>query len=178
MSTRDTDAEILALRHQIIVLQRQLGETRPRFHPTDRMLLAALLHRLPLGVLRNLRLLVRPDTALRRHRDLFARRHDARSRTQTPGPALCTRSAPWCYAWSGRTRAGAIGGCTASWSWLGIAVAASTIWEILHDAGSTRHPNERPLPRPTSSDRRPTRCWPATSSRRSPRPGPECTCSR
>jgi hypothetical protein len=44
MSNRDKDVEILALRHQIMVLERQLGEGRPRFHPSDRAFLAALLH--------------------------------------------------------------------------------------------------------------------------------------
>jgi hypothetical protein len=43
--------EILALRHQITVLERQLGKTRPRFCPADRAFLAALLHRLPRNVL-------------------------------------------------------------------------------------------------------------------------------
>ncbi|PSL57122.1 hypothetical protein B0I31_10299 [Saccharothrix carnea] len=33
MSDRDKDVEILALRHQITVLQRQLGQTRPRLFP-------------------------------------------------------------------------------------------------------------------------------------------------
>ncbi len=41
---RDNDVEILALRHQITVLQRQLGTTRPRLSPSDRAFLAALLH--------------------------------------------------------------------------------------------------------------------------------------
>ena len=44
VSDRDKDAEILALRHQITVLERQLGTTRPRFSPADRAFLAALLH--------------------------------------------------------------------------------------------------------------------------------------
>jgi hypothetical protein len=38
---------ILALRHQIAVLERQLGQRRVRFTAADRALLAALLHRLP-----------------------------------------------------------------------------------------------------------------------------------
>ena len=65
VSDRDKDVEILVLRHQITVLQRQLGTTRPRLLPGDRAFLAALLHRLPRGVLGRFRLLVRPDTVLR-----------------------------------------------------------------------------------------------------------------
>ncbi|MEU5106117.1 MULTISPECIES: hypothetical protein [unclassified Streptomyces] len=63
----------LALRHQITVLERQLGKDKIRFTPSDRAYLAALPHRLPLHVLRRLRLLVRPDTVLRWHRDLVKR---------------------------------------------------------------------------------------------------------
>ena len=59
ISTQDKDLEILALRHQIGVLQRQLGGTRPRFTMADRPLLAALLHRLPCQTLRRLRLQLR-----------------------------------------------------------------------------------------------------------------------
>jgi site-specific recombinase XerD len=65
MTDRDKDTEILVLRHQITVLQRQLSDTRVRFSPTDRALLAALLHRLPRQALHRLGLLVRPDTILR-----------------------------------------------------------------------------------------------------------------
>ena len=36
---RDKDAEILALRHQLGVLERQLGDQRIRFTPADRALL-------------------------------------------------------------------------------------------------------------------------------------------
>jgi putative transposase len=64
MSDRDKDIEILALRHQLSVLERQLSKRKVRFSPSDRVFLAALLHRLPLNVLRRLRLLVQPDTVL------------------------------------------------------------------------------------------------------------------
>jgi hypothetical protein len=47
MSDRAKDAEILALRHQITVLERHLHGQRIRFAPVDRAFLAALLHRLP-----------------------------------------------------------------------------------------------------------------------------------
>jgi len=60
MSDRDKDVEILAVRHQIAVLERQLGKARPRFCPGDRAFLAALLHRLPRDVLGRFRLLIRP----------------------------------------------------------------------------------------------------------------------
>ncbi|GHJ29654.1 hypothetical protein TPA0910_40870 [Streptomyces hygroscopicus subsp. sporocinereus] len=36
MTDRDKDAEILALRHQITVLDRQLGKDKVRFTPSDR----------------------------------------------------------------------------------------------------------------------------------------------
>jgi hypothetical protein len=41
-SDRDKNAEILALRHQLAVLQRQLNGQRIRFEPADRAWLAAL----------------------------------------------------------------------------------------------------------------------------------------
>ncbi|GAB3002976.1 hypothetical protein [Saccharothrix stipae] len=65
MTDRDKEVEILALRHQITVLERQLANIRPRFSPGDRAFLAALLHRLPIDALRRLRLLMRPETVLR-----------------------------------------------------------------------------------------------------------------
>jgi hypothetical protein len=85
MSDRDKDVKILALRHQVTVLERQLGNEMPRFDASDRAFLAALLHPLPRDVLRRVRLLVRPDTVLRWHRYLIARRHAARSRPKRPG---------------------------------------------------------------------------------------------
>ena len=84
------DVELLVLRHQLTVLQRQLGTERVRFDGTDRAFLAALLHRLPRPVLGGMRLLVRPDTVLRWHRDLLARRHAYLSRPKRPGrPPTC-----------------------------------------------------------------------------------------
>lgn len=65
MSDRDRAVEILALRHQITVLERQLGEERVRFTPTDQAFLSSLLHGVPREVRRRMRLLVRPDTVLR-----------------------------------------------------------------------------------------------------------------
>lgn len=75
MSDREKDTEILLLRHQIAVLERQLAGARVKFSSEDRAFLAALLAPLPWEVLRRLRLLVRPDTVLGWHRDLMKRRH-------------------------------------------------------------------------------------------------------
>ncbi|MEV0702882.1 integrase core domain-containing protein [Saccharopolyspora sp. NPDC050389] len=136
MSDRDKDAEILALRHQITVLERQLGKHKPRFTPGDRAFLAALLHRLPREALRRLRLLVRPDTVLRRHRDLVARRHTQASRPKRPGrprtvrsiQALVLRLAKENPSWGYRRLHGEL-------LVLGIKVAAATVSEILKEAG-------------------------------------------
>jgi putative transposase len=64
MSDRAKDAEILALRHQITVLQRHLVSKTVTFTPVDRAFLAALLEPLPRAVLRQLRLVVQPDTCV------------------------------------------------------------------------------------------------------------------
>jgi putative transposase len=135
-SDRDKDTEILVLRHQIAVLERQLGERKVRFTPSDRALLAALLHRLRPEALRRMRLLVRPDTVLRWHRDLIGRRHAARSRPKRPGRPPTVRSIRVLVLRLVRENPG--------WGYrrvhgellvLGVKVAASTVWEILKDAG-------------------------------------------
>jgi hypothetical protein len=96
MSDRDTDVEILALRHRRAVLQRQLGTEKVRFDATDRAFLAALLHRLPRTVLRRGRLLMRPDAVLRWHGDLLAPPPRAPVPAETARPARLppTRSCP------------------------------------------------------------------------------------
>lgn len=136
MSDRDKDVEILALRHQLAVLERQLGMTRPDFAPEDRAFLAALLHSLPKQTLRRLRLLIRPDTVLRWHRDLVRRRHAARSRPRRTGRPRTIRSIRLLVLrlakenpnWGYRRIHGEL-------AMLGISVAASTVWEILRTAG-------------------------------------------
>jgi putative transposase len=82
---REKDIEILVLRHEVVALQRQLGLVGVWFAPQGRALLAALGARLLRGMLGRLRLLVRPDTVLRWHRDLIRRRHAAGSRCTGPG---------------------------------------------------------------------------------------------
>lgn len=64
------DVELAVLRHQLAVLRRQVS--RPRYTPSDRMVLAWLAKLLPRE--RWSVLLVTPGTLLRWHRELIARR--------------------------------------------------------------------------------------------------------
>jgi putative transposase len=64
------DVEIAVLRHQLMVLRRQV--VRPRYHPQDRMVLSVLARWLPRE--RWSVFLVTPATLLRWHRELVARR--------------------------------------------------------------------------------------------------------
>jgi hypothetical protein len=66
----DKDVEIAVLRHQLAVLHRQVA--RPRYAPTDRLVLATLARLLPRE--RWSAFLVTPATALRWHRELVRRR--------------------------------------------------------------------------------------------------------
>ncbi|GGJ64713.1 hypothetical protein [Streptomyces brasiliensis] len=92
MSDRDKDAEILAVRHQIMVLERQLDAGRVKSAAEDRAFLAALLVPLPRQVLRRLRLLIQPDTVLRWHRNLIKQRHARTCRPKRPGRPPTVRS--------------------------------------------------------------------------------------
>ncbi len=76
-SAEARDAEILALRHQVLVLQRQIN--RPRFNEKDRTVLALLSSVMDRARRGRSLLIVRPATVLAWHRRLVARR-----RTQPP----------------------------------------------------------------------------------------------
>ena len=71
-SDRAKDAEILILRHQVAVLQRQVKT--PPLSWADRAVLSALARLLPRGQLRHLRLIISPRTLLRWHAGLVRRR--------------------------------------------------------------------------------------------------------
>ena len=95
-----------------------------------------MLYWLPRDALSRFRLLVRPETVLRWHRDLLARRHAARSRPGRPGRPRTIRSVRLLVLRLARENP--------SWGYrrihgellvLGIKVAASTVWEILRQAG-------------------------------------------
>jgi putative transposase len=134
LSNADKDIEILTLRHQLAVLQRRVD--KPRLTLPDRAFLAALLHKIPRPTLRQLHLIVSPDTVLHWHRDLLRRRHASASRPQRPGRrptlrsirALVLRLARDNPSWGYRRIHGEL-------ATLGLKVAPSTVWEILKTNG-------------------------------------------
>lgn len=136
MSNHEKDIEILALRHQPGVLQRQLTGQRPQLRPENRAFLAALLVPLARATLRRLRLVVSPDTVLRWHRDLIKHHHARASVKRRPGRPrtvasirrLVLRLAGENPGWGYRRIHGEL-------ALLGITIAASTVWEILTTAG-------------------------------------------
>jgi transposase InsO family protein len=126
------DAELLALRHENAVLRRNIG--RVRYEPGDRVWFAALARLLPrrrwIGIFP-----VTPATLLAWHRKLAGSKYDTSKRRKpgrpptVPGIArLVVRLARENPQWGHRRIHGEL-------AKLGIAVAPSTVWEILRAAG-------------------------------------------
>src|SRR6266700_5324781 len=130
-SEREKEIEILLLRHQLRVLERQVA--RPTLTPADRVLLAAFSRVLPRRVWKT-SLLWTPATLLRWHRELVARRwtyphrRPGRPPTRAEVRALVARLARENPGWGYRRIQGELVG-------LGIKLAASTVWTILKQAG-------------------------------------------
>jgi transposase len=161
------DAEIMMLRHQLAVAQRE----RPKAHAwltwPDRAWLALLAGMLPRDRLAAIRLIVTPGTILRWHRDIVRRRWSRRSRRGRCGRPPVRRNvrsvvmplARENESWGYRRIHGELAG-------LGVTVAPSTVWQILKSAGID------PAPRRdgpgwaglSSCDRRPRGFWRWTSS--------------
>jgi putative transposase len=131
-SERAKDAEILILRHQVAVLQRQVKTSRLSW--ADRAILAALARLLPRVQLRQLRPIVSPLTLLRWHASLvrrhwtFPRRVPGRPRTAPAIRALVLEMARDNPGWGYRRIHGELIG-------LGYRLAPSTVWQILKNAG-------------------------------------------
>ncbi|HEY8871251.1 MAG TPA: hypothetical protein VIM30_17915, partial [Candidatus Limnocylindrales bacterium] len=77
----EKDIELLVLRHQVKVLQRQV--TRPRLNRLDRVLLAAASRAMTRS--RWSSFVVRPETLLRWHRELVRKKWTYRTRRGHPG---------------------------------------------------------------------------------------------
>ena len=126
------DAELLVLRHENAVLRRQIG--RVRYQPGDRLWLAALSRLIPRRRWGEV-FAVTPATLLAWHRRLVARKWDYTSRRRPGRPStaaairkLVIRIATENPTWGHRRVQGEL-------VRLGHPIAASTVWQILHDAG-------------------------------------------
>jgi len=123
-------AEILVLRHQLVVLRRQVARPRPSW--ADRAVIAALTRLLPRS--RRIGLFVTPGTVLRWHADLVKRRwtckrtHPGRPPTRPTIRQLVLRIAAENPRWGYRRIAGEL-------AHLGRSIAPSTVWAILKKAG-------------------------------------------
>jgi putative transposase len=126
------DAELLVLRHENAVLRRQVG--RVRYEPRDRLWLAALSRLIPRRRWGEV-FPVTPATLLAWHRRLVTRKRDYASRRRPGRPStaaairkLVIRIATENPTWGHRRVQGEL-------VRLGHQIAASTVWQILHDAG-------------------------------------------
>ena len=126
------DAELLVLRHENAVLRRHAG--RVRYEPADRVWFAALARLLPRRRWTDI-FPVTPATLLAWHRKLAASKYDT-SNLRKPGrpptarsiARLAVRLATENPLWGYRRIHGEL-------TKLGVTIAPSTVWEILH-AGS------------------------------------------
>ncbi len=138
-SEREKEIEILLLRHQLRVLERQVA--RPQPSQADRALLAAFGLALPRQAWKR-SLFVTPGTLLRWHRELVARRwtypqsRPGRPATATEIRKLVVRLARENPGWGYRRIQGELVG-------LGIKLAASTVWTILNEAGIEPSPRRQ-----------------------------------
>ena len=126
------DAELLVLRHENVVLRRQIA--RVRYEPGDRLWLSALSRLVPRRRWGEVPM-VAPATLLAWHRRLVTRRWDYTSRQRPGRPStvaairkLVIHMATDNPAWGHRRVQGEL-------VRLGHQIAASTVWQILHDAG-------------------------------------------
>jgi len=83
-SSEQRDIELLVLRHQVRVLQRQVK--RPRLRRPDRLLLAAASRAMPKGLWSSF--VVRPETLLRWHRELVRRKWTYKRRARPGRPPI------------------------------------------------------------------------------------------
>jgi transposase InsO family protein len=125
----DVAIEVVMLRHEVAVLRRQV---RPALQPADRAVLVGLARLLPRQRLGHL--FVQPETLLRWHRDLVAKRwtypHGRPGRPSTPKgtTGLIVRLAKENPTWGYRRIHGEL-------TTMGIVIAPSSVWAILKRHG-------------------------------------------
>jgi putative transposase len=125
------DVELLVLRHQLVVLQRQ--QRRPSLRPADRALLAALTRFMPQQRRRGL--IVTPQTLLRWHRELVRRKWTQPHRS--PGrPPVDDRIRQLVVRFAGENPGWGYPRISGELLKLGLRVSPSTIRRILLTAGS------------------------------------------
>ena len=106
----ERDIELLVLRHQVKVLQRQAK--RPQLHQADRILLAAASRAMQRSLWSSF--VVRPETLLRWHRELVAKKWTYKGRGRPGRPRVDPETSASSSASAGRTRGGATSGSAAS----------------------------------------------------------------
>jgi putative transposase len=130
------DAEILMLRHQLAVAQRERPRAHSRLTWTDRALLALLAGTLPAERLAAMRLIVTPATMLRWHRDIARRRRARASRRGRSGrPPVRRNVRSVVLRLAGENESQGYRRIHGELAGPGIKVAPSTVWQILKNAG-------------------------------------------
>jgi putative transposase len=110
------DAEILMLRHQLAVAQRERPRAHSRLTWPDRAWLALLAGTLPIERLAGIRLIVTAGTIVRWHRDIVRRRWARLSHQGRSGrPATHRNVRSVVLRLAGKTSRGVTAGSTASW---------------------------------------------------------------
>jgi hypothetical protein len=110
------DAEILILRHQLAVAQRERPQAHVRLAWPDRAWLALLAWTLPIERLTAMRLIVTPGTILRWRRDIVRRRWARLSRRGQSGrPATARKVRSVVLRLARENESWGTGGSTASW---------------------------------------------------------------
>jgi putative transposase len=138
------DAEILMLRHQLAVAQRERPRAHSRLTWPDRAWLALLARTVPAERLAVIGLIVTPGTILRWQRDIVRRRwtrlspqgRSGRPATHRKVRSVVLRLARENETWGYRRIHGELAGP-------GIVVAPSTVWQILRNAGISPAPRRR-----------------------------------
>jgi putative transposase len=129
---RAKNAELLVLRHENAVLRRHVG--RVRYEPADRVWFAALARLLPCSRWTEI-FPVTPATLLAWHRKLAASKYDTSKRRKPGRPPTVPSIARLAIRLATENPLRGYRRIHGELTKLGVTVAPSTAWEILHTAG-------------------------------------------